>query len=152
MTLCGRQLRMRLILEHSSQDMKKNPRDFQVVLWVHEINQQRESRWCENDKVMITVEISRQLPIKKPNLKRFTIICLLENFSFISALCDWWASCNVLSYSIYRKLGFGELKPTKYLLQFANGSLEVARGVVEDVIVRVDKFKFSTDFMVIDID
>lgn len=57
-----------------------------------------------------------------------------------------------MSYSIYRKLGFGELKPTKYLLQFANGSLEVVRGVVEDVIVRVDKFKFSTDFMVIDID
>lgn len=39
-----------------------------------------------------------------------------------------------------------------YLLQFANKALERSRGFVEDMTVRVDKFLFPINFMVIDMD
>lgn len=49
-------------------------------------------------------------------------------FIFSSDLYDLGASYNVVSYSIYRKLGLREHKPMKYLLQFANGAFKRTRG------------------------
>ena len=45
--------------------------------------------------------------------------------------------------SIFRRLGLGEARPTTVTLQLANRSLKHPRGVIEDVLVKVDKFIFS---------
>ncbi|XP_026410828.1 uncharacterized protein LOC113306058 [Papaver somniferum] len=47
-------------------------------------------------------------------------------------------------------LGLGELKPTPITLQLADRSVKVPRGVVEDVLIKVDKFYFPVDFIVLD--
>ena len=52
--------------------------------------------------------------------------------------------------SIFRRLGLGETRPTIVILQFADRSLKHPRGVIEDVLVKVDKFIFPTDFIVLD--
>lgn len=57
-----------------------------------------------------------------------------------------------MSYSMFRKLGLGELEPTRYCFQFANGSFEGAKGVTWNVIVKVEKCIILTDFMIIDMD
>lgn len=64
---------------------------------------------------------------------------MIKNSHFCNALCDLETSCNIISYPVYKKLGFGELKPTKYLLQFANGALE-STGVVEEVWLELTNF------------
>lgn len=46
----------------------------------------------------------------------------------------------------------GELKSTTYLLQFANKSLEHSRGIIEGVLVKVDKFTLLDDFVVLNIE
>ena len=51
---------------------------------------------------------------------------------------------------MYEQLGLGELKPTSLILQLANGSMIVPKGVVEDVLVQVDNFYFPVDFIVLD--
>lgn len=66
----------------------------------------------------------KRLPTKRSDLWRFAILCLLKNFHFNNVLRDLGINFNVLSYSIFKKLGLGDLEPTKYLLQFANGLLE----------------------------
>lgn len=66
------------------------------------------------------------------------------------ALLDLGASVNLLPHSIYQKLGLGQLKPTPMTLQLADCSDKVPRGVVEDVLIQVDKFYFPVDFVVID--
>lgn len=43
-------------------------------------------------------------------------------------------------------------KLTIYLLQFANEALEHSRGVMEDMIVKIDKFTFLVDFVVLDLE
>jgi hypothetical protein len=57
---------------------------------------------------------------------------------------------NLLPYSMYQQLGLGELKPTIVILRLANQSIKKPRGIAEDVIIRVDKFFFPVDFIVLD--
>jgi hypothetical protein len=66
------------------------------------------------------------------------------------ALLDLGASVNLLSYSIYVQLGLRELKPTSMTLQLANRSMKDPQGIVEDILIKVDKFYFPMDFIVLD--
>ena len=60
------------------------------------------------------------------------------------------ASVNLLSYSVYKQLGLGELKPTNITLSLADQSVKIPKGKVEDVLVKVDKFYYPMDFVVLD--
>ena len=53
---------------------------------------------------------------------------------------------------MFKKLGLVEAKPLIITLQLADKSLNYPRGVVEDVLVRVDKFIFSANFAVLDME
>ena len=56
------------------------------------------------------------------------------------ALLDLGASVNLLPYSMYKQLGLGELTATAITLSLADRSVKIPRGVIEDVLVQVDKF------------
>ena len=56
------------------------------------------------------------------------------------ALLDLGACVNLLSYSVYKQLGLGELKPTSITVSLA------------DVLVQVDKFYYLVDFVILDTD
>ena len=66
------------------------------------------------------------------------------------ALLDLGASVNLLPYSVYKQLGLGELKPTNITLSLADRSVKIPKGIVEDVLVKVDKFYYRVDFVVLD--
>jgi hypothetical protein len=68
------------------------------------------------------------------------------------ALLDLGASVNLLPYSVYLQLGLEELKPTSMTLQLADRYVKIPRGIVEDVLIKVDKFYFPMDFIVLDIE
>ena len=54
--------------------------------------------------------------------------------------------------SIFRRLGLGEARPTTVTLQLADRSLKHPKGVIKDVLVKVDKFIFPADFIVLDME
>ena len=54
--------------------------------------------------------------------------------------------------SIFRRLGLGEVRPTSATLQLADRSLKHPQGVIEDVLVKVDKFIFPINFIVLDME
>ena len=66
------------------------------------------------------------------------------------ALLDLGASVNLLPYSMYKQLGLGELKSTNITLSLADRSVKIPKGIVEDVLVKVDNFYCPVDFMVLD--
>ena len=66
------------------------------------------------------------------------------------ALLELGASVNQLPYSVYKQLGLGELKPTNITLSLADRSVKIPKGIVEDVLVKVDKFYYPVDFIVLD--
>ena len=51
---------------------------------------------------------------------------------------------------MYKQLGLGELKPTNITLSLADRSVKIPKGIVEDVMVKVDKFYYPVDFVVLD--
>ena len=65
------------------------------------------------------------------------------------ALLDLGASVNLLPYSIYKQLRLRELKPTSITLSLADRSMKIPRGMIEDVLVQVDKLYYLVDFFVL---
>ena len=66
------------------------------------------------------------------------------------ALLDLGAIVNLLPYAMYKQLGLGELKPTSITLSLADRSVKIPKGIVEDVLVKVDNFYYLVDFVVLD--
>ncbi|XP_019241859.1 PREDICTED: uncharacterized protein LOC109221880 [Nicotiana attenuata] len=80
----------------------------------------------------------------------FTIPCTLGGVYFEKALCDSGASISLMPFSIFKKLDLGEIKDTSVSLQFADQSTKKPKGIIENVLVRVDKFVFPVDFIVLE--
>ncbi|XP_039144038.1 uncharacterized protein LOC120281228 [Dioscorea cayenensis subsp. rotundata] len=108
------------------------------------------------ETVALTEECSailqKKLPPKLKDPGSFTIPCSIGNVVFERALCDLGASINLMPLSIFKKLNLGEARPTTVTLQLADRSLKHPRGVIEDVLVKIDKFIFPTDFIVLDME
>nr|GEX35016.1 reverse transcriptase domain-containing protein [Tanacetum cinerariifolium] len=66
------------------------------------------------------------------------------------ALADMSASINLMSLSIWRKLSLPELTSTQMIFELADRSTTRPAGIAEDVFVKVGKFYFPTDFVVVD--
>ena len=113
-------------------------------------------RLADFEIVHLTEECSailqRKLPQKLKDPGSFTIPCTIGNAIFERALCDLGASINLMPLSIFKSLGLGEARPTTVTLQLADRSLKHSRGVIEDVLVKVDKFIFPADFIVLDME
>jgi hypothetical protein len=62
------------------------------------------------------------------------------------------AGINLLPYEVYHKLSLGELQPTSITLQLADRSIKRPRGILENLLVKVDKFIMSIDFVVLDME
>ncbi|XP_039123411.1 uncharacterized protein LOC120260031 [Dioscorea cayenensis subsp. rotundata] len=67
------------------------------------------------------------------------------------ALAESGASINVMPYNLFLKLGLEGLRPTRMTLQLADRSVRRPRGVVEDVLVRVNKLIIPVDFVILDV-
>ena len=54
--------------------------------------------------------------------------------------------------SIVKRLSLGELTPIAMTLQMADITIAQLEGILEDVLIKVGKFIFPMDFVVIDIE
>ncbi|GKF79908.1 reverse transcriptase domain-containing protein, partial [Tanacetum coccineum] len=66
------------------------------------------------------------------------------------ALANLGASINLMPLSIWRKLSLPELTPIQMILELADRSTTRPTGIAEDVFVKVGKFHFPADFVVVD--
>ena len=94
--------------------------------------------------------LQNRMPPKLKDPGCFIIPCAIGNNYEGKALCDLGASINLMPKSVFQKLGIGRAKPTTVMLQLANRSYVQPEGKIEDILVRVDKFIFLADFLVLD--
>ncbi|XP_070057346.1 uncharacterized protein [Nicotiana tomentosiformis] len=80
----------------------------------------------------------------------FTIICTIGSAKFAKALCDLGASINFMPYLVFKSLRIGQPRPTSMRLQMADHTMNGPLGVIEDVLVQVDKFILQVDFVILD--
>ena len=100
----------------------------------------------------VSVIIENKAPVKYKDPTCLTISVQIGDTYVEKALLNLGASVNLLPYSIYKQLGFGELKTTTMTLSLADWSIKAPKGIVEDVLVQVDKFYYPIDFVVLDIE
>ncbi|GJT18203.1 reverse transcriptase domain-containing protein [Tanacetum coccineum] len=94
----------------------------------------------------------KKLPEKLGDPGKFLIPCDFLRMDVCHALADLGASINLMPLSIWKKLSLPELTPTRMTLELADRSITRPKGVAEDVFVKVGKFHFPTDFVVVDFD
>ncbi|GJZ41888.1 reverse transcriptase domain-containing protein [Tanacetum coccineum] len=94
--------------------------------------------------------ILKKLPEKLGDPGKFLIPCDFPELDECLALADLGASINLMPLSIWKKLSLPELTPTQMILELADRSTTRPAGIAEDVFVKVGKFHFPTDFIVVD--
>ncbi|XP_038902283.1 uncharacterized protein LOC120088917 [Benincasa hispida] len=97
-----------------------------------------------------TALFQNNIPEKLKDSGSFTLPCSTRGKEVGHALCDLGASNNLISLSIFKKLGIGEARPTTVTLQVVDRSITHPEGKIEDVLLQVDKFIFSADFIILD--
>src|SRR3954469_21219540 len=114
----------------------------------------KKRRLGDHETVMLTEESSallkNKLPPKLQDPGSFSIPCTIGSLRFQNALCDLGASVNILPYSLVKRLGIGEVKPTSIKLQLADRSTVRPRGILEDVLIKVQHLIFPIDLVVLD--
>nr|GEV15527.1 reverse transcriptase domain-containing protein [Tanacetum cinerariifolium] len=92
----------------------------------------------------------KKLPKKLGDPGKFLIPCEFLGMDVCHALADLGASINLMPLSIWKKLSLPELTPTHMTLELVDRSITCPKGVVKDIFVKVGKFHFLTDFVVVD--
>ncbi|XP_071928165.1 uncharacterized protein [Coffea arabica] len=96
--------------------------------------------------------IQNKLPPKLKDPGSFSIPCTIGNVDFSKALCDLGASVSLIPLTVARQLGLHELKRTNITLQLADRSIRYPLGVLENVLIKVQKFIIPVDFVVLDME
>ncbi|GKE80447.1 reverse transcriptase domain-containing protein [Tanacetum coccineum] len=96
--------------------------------------------------------ILNKLPEKLRDPGKFLIPCNFPGMDECLALADLGASINLMPLSMWKMLSLPELTPTCMTLELADHSITQPIGIAEDVDVKVGKFQFPADFVVVDFD
>jgi len=96
--------------------------------------------------------IQKAIPQKSCDPETFTLPIIVWNLYDGNALLDLEANINLIQLSMLRRIGEVEVRPTQMTLQLANRSIKHPYGIVEDLLVKVNKFLFPVDFIVMDIE
>nr|GEY19705.1 reverse transcriptase domain-containing protein [Tanacetum cinerariifolium] len=94
----------------------------------------------------------KKLPKKLRDPDKFLIPCDFPRMDECLTFADLGASINLMPLSIWNKLSLPELSPTCMTLELTDRSISCSVGIAEDVSVKVGKFHFPIDFVVVDFD
>ncbi|XP_052626076.1 uncharacterized protein LOC128133180 [Lactuca sativa] len=93
-----------------------------------------------------------ELPEKKGDLGSIIIPCQFGNVLATQALTDSGASINLMPFSFFKKLNLPEPRPVNMKIHLVDKKIIRPRGICEDLLIKVDKFIFPVDFVVLDME
>ncbi|GJY82037.1 reverse transcriptase domain-containing protein [Tanacetum coccineum] len=94
--------------------------------------------------------ILKKLPEKHGDPGKFLISCNFLEIVECLALANLGASINLMPLSIWKKHSLPELTPTRMILELVDRSTTSPSDIAKDVFVKVGKFHFLVDFVVVD--
>ncbi|KAI3749744.1 hypothetical protein L2E82_20360 [Cichorium intybus] len=94
--------------------------------------------------------VSNSLPPKLKDPGAPLISVTVGNINIKKALLDLEASVNILPGNLFDQYELGNLEHTDIILQLADKSTKIPRGMLTDVIIKVDEFYYPVDFLVLD--
>ncbi|XP_023764796.1 uncharacterized protein LOC111913311 [Lactuca sativa] len=96
--------------------------------------------------------ISNKLPPKLKDPGAPLISVTLSNINIKKALLDLGASVNIIPGNLFDQHDLGTLEQTDIILRLADKSTKIPRGILSDVIIKVEDFYYPVYFLVLDTD
>nr|XP_009781817.1 PREDICTED: uncharacterized protein LOC104230651 [Nicotiana sylvestris] len=110
-------------------------------------------KWSMNfENIKVTHQMNAIVHSMAPKLEdpgAFTIPCTIRSVEFAKPPCDLGESINLMSHLVFKALGIGQPRPNSMRLQMVDPTMKRPLGVIEDVLVQVDKFILPTDFVIL---
>ncbi|XP_013669278.1 uncharacterized protein LOC106373684 [Brassica napus] len=79
-------------------------------------------------------------------------IMMIGKTVFACSLCDLGSSVNLMPYSVAKRMGLTNFKPTRISLVFADRSVKLPVGVLEDLQVQIGNTTVPADFVVLELE
>ncbi|GJU71825.1 putative reverse transcriptase domain-containing protein [Tanacetum coccineum] len=114
-------------------------------------------RHKENSNIIKEIQASTDAAIRNQGASIKTLEIQIGQMSKvlqergIGALVDLGTSVSVMPFSTYTNLGLGVLSHTRLTIELADKTIKQPRGIVENVLVRIGKFIFPINFIILDI-
>ncbi|XP_058750175.1 uncharacterized protein LOC131623151 [Vicia villosa] len=116
----------------------------------------KKKRYTDQETIILDANcsaiIQQTLPQKESDPVRVTLLVTIGDVHVGKGLVYLGSSINLIPLSMVKRLGILDMKATKMTLQLADKSTTHSHGVAEYFIVKVDKFLFPVDFVVIDME
>ncbi|GJY96206.1 zinc knuckle CX2CX4HX4C containing protein [Tanacetum coccineum] len=80
----------------------------------------------------------------------FILPCFIGKLDFKNALADLGANISIMPFSMYKRLGIEKLEPINMLIEMADNTKCALKGIVENLLIKIDKFIFPVDFVILD--
>ncbi|GJS11279.1 hypothetical protein Tco_0368075 [Tanacetum coccineum] len=94
--------------------------------------------------------LQNHLPHKEQDPGSFILPCFIGKLDFKNALADLGANISIMPFSMYKCLGIGKLEPINMLIEMADNTKCAPKGIVENLLIKIDKFIFPVDFVILD--
>ncbi|GJY96692.1 putative nucleotidyltransferase, ribonuclease H [Tanacetum coccineum] len=116
----------------------------------------KKGKGSETSKIKLNEQcyavILNKVPHKEKDPEGFTIPYEIGQGGITKALADLGASISLIPYSMFLRLNLGDLKPTRMCIELANKTTQFPKGIAENVMVKIDKFVFPVDFVILDME
>ncbi|XP_015965708.1 uncharacterized protein LOC107489474 [Arachis duranensis] len=146
-------------IEGPSQGQKQEEKTFTPPLpysqrFNKETNDQHFPKFLEIfKKLEINIPLAEKgLPPKLEDPGSFFLPCTIGNISINKAMCDLGASINLMPSSLMKRLYIEEVKRIQMSLELVDKTMVFPKGVIENLLVKVDKFIFPANFVILDLD
>ena len=110
----------------------------------------------DNELLMVSKEctavLQNKLIKKLEDPCKFVLSAQIGRTIFACSLSDLGSSVNLMPYSVAKRLGFTDFKPTRISLVFADRSIKSPVGILEDLHVREGNTFVPTDFVVLEVE
>ncbi|GJW66116.1 zinc knuckle CX2CX4HX4C containing protein [Tanacetum coccineum] len=94
--------------------------------------------------------LQNRLPPKEQDPGSFILPCFIGKLDFKNALAYLGASISIMPLLMYKRLGIGKLEPINMVIEMADNTKCTPKGIVENLLIKIDKFIFLVYFVILD--
>lgn len=87
---------------------------------------------------------------KKEDPNCFSVVVIVRGFYVGEVMCDIGSSTNMMSLSLFNKIGGMKLKSCEVRIRLVDGSLKQAKGKIETMNINIDGFTFAIEVVVME--
>ncbi|GJS91020.1 homeodomain-like protein [Tanacetum coccineum] len=95
--------------------------------------------------------LQNELSPREKDPGSFVLPCIISNTTVRNTLADLRASISVMPFSMFKHLGLGNPISVNMVIEMAVRSMQSQKGIVKNILVKIHKFIFLVDFVILDI-